>query len=149
MLARAYGLAWLSRCLWIDPPDAGARLWAIDSALRCSGLVVIADGTGLDAAGSRRLQLAAEAGGTFGVLARPPREAAAASFAWSRWSVAWATPADHAASVGARWVLSLVRCKGLQRVHSHKWIIEGDERGGVVALSTEVADRRCASSAAS
>ncbi|MFO0874641.1 MAG: hypothetical protein U0575_11820 [Phycisphaerales bacterium] len=67
-------------------PDA--RLWAIDLALRCTGVaLVVADGRGLDMAATRRLQLAAEAGQTVGLLARAPDERATLSAAATRWLV--------------------------------------------------------------
>ncbi|MEX0744048.1 MAG: hypothetical protein WD118_00490, partial [Phycisphaeraceae bacterium] len=49
----AHGLAGgevplMERSLWVDPPDAAGRLWAIDLAARCGGVhVVVADGSGL------------------------------------------------------------------------------------------------------
>lgn len=46
--------------VFIDPPDLQSRLWAIDLALRTPGVsIVIADGSGLSMAATRRLQLAA------------------------------------------------------------------------------------------
>lgn len=157
-LARAGQGALLRRCLWVDPPDTGSRLWAVDAALRCSGMTIVADGSGLEDAGSRRLQLAAEAGGSFGLLARPPKDIKAISFAWSRW-IARCEPARETVggcdggSIGrvvrARWRVTLDRCKGLPRCDSHQWTLERDERGRVVALSADVADRRAPVSAAS
>ena len=50
------------RSLLVDVPahDPGARLWAIEQAVRCPGVcAVIADGRGFDLAATRRLQLAA------------------------------------------------------------------------------------------
>ena len=145
--SRMASAATLRRSLFIDPPDAGARDWAIDAALRCPGLTVVADGSGLDAAASRRVQLAAETGGTVGLVARPPWDAGEITFAWTRWLVA---PAPHEdGSLTSRWSVRLVRCKGMHAVDSHSWTIERDARGGVVALSSEVADRPGASVAVS
>jgi protein ImuA len=145
--SRSASTTTLQRSLFVDPPDAGARDWALDAALRCPGLTVVADGTGLDAAASRRIQLAAEAGGSVGLVARPPWDAGEITFAWTRWTV---THAPHAGeSLTSRWNIKLVRCKGMQRLDSHHWTIERNTRGGVVALSPEVADRPGASVAAS
>lgn len=130
----------LGRMLCIDPPDTGARDWVLDAALRCPGLTVVADGTDLDAAAARRVQLAAEAGGSMGLIARPWWEAGEISFAWSRWLVA---PVAHAVGVevvASRWCVTLDRCKGLRRCDSHSWQIERSARGGVLTLAAEVAD---------
>lgn len=149
MAARVCGGAWLSRSVWFDPPDGGSRAWAIDAALRCGGVVVVADGTGLDSAGSRRLQLAAEAGGAFGLLVRPPGEGGSVSFAWSRWSVRWARPVAGLSAMRPRWVLTLERCKGgVGGGGVRAWVVEGDGRDGVVGVSAAMGDGCCAASAA-
>jgi hypothetical protein len=86
----------LDRSLLIDPPDDAARLWAADLALRSGAGVamVIADAGRLDMSGSRRLQLAAEAGleashhgGPVGLLLRPPWEHKHLSASATRWMV--------------------------------------------------------------
>ena len=87
----------------VPPHDAGARLWAIEQAVRCAGVcVVIADGRGLDHAATRRLQLAA-ADTLLLSLRGPSRDAAArraaASAAATRWSV---ERAPDAATVAER-----------------------------------------------
>jgi hypothetical protein len=87
--------AWLARLLLVDTSagergraTAGALLWAADRALRCSACrVVVVDGSGLTLAAVRRLQLAAEAGGSLALLARPAHEAREPSSAASRWSL--------------------------------------------------------------
>ncbi|HLP85526.1 MAG TPA: hypothetical protein VK157_14350, partial [Phycisphaerales bacterium] len=100
----------LRRMLLIDPPSEADRHWAIELALRCEGLIVIGDASGVDMATSRRLQLAAEAGHSLGLLARPPSEAQAMSVATTRWLVQ--PVATEAAR--PRWRVTLARCKGLQ-----------------------------------
>lgn len=100
----------LRRMLLIDPPSEADRHWAIELALRCEGLIVIGDASGVDMATSRRLQLAAEAGHSLGLLARPPSEAQAMSVATTRWLVQ-PVPTDAA---WPRWRVTLARCKGLQ-----------------------------------
>lgn len=98
----------IERSVFIDPPDDASRLWAIDVALRCPAVaVVIADGSGLDMAGSRRLQLAARAGRTLGLLARPPQERGELSAAVTRWTV---TPSP-APGRQPRWRLTLTHSK--------------------------------------
>ncbi|HEX5104665.1 MAG TPA: hypothetical protein VFV87_12680, partial [Pirellulaceae bacterium] len=62
----------LANLLMLQPADDAAELWAIDQALRCPGVgAVYAPCGALDVRDFRRLQLAAEAGGTLGILLRP------------------------------------------------------------------------------
>jgi protein ImuA len=68
-------------------------LWAMEAGLRCTGLAgVLGEVANLDLSASRRLQLAAEAGGVTGLLLRRQRGArrlrVEPSAAASRWSVA-------------------------------------------------------------
>ncbi len=129
----------LQRMLFIDPPDLGARLWAIDVALRCPGVVVIADASRLDMPASRRLQLAAEQGGSIALLARPPDEASRLSAAMTRWSV------ERVAGTGAcqRWSVSLLRGKGSLAAGAtgRMWMLERANDRRVVAVSPDVSDR--------
>jgi len=82
------GAGWLSQGLFLDPATASERYWAIGEALACRGVgAVIADGSGINAVVSRRLQLAAEAGKVLGLIARPPWEMGMASHAAGRWEV--------------------------------------------------------------
>ena len=136
--AHAIGVEALARCLFIDPRTGAERLWAIDAALRVSGLVVVGDGSGLDAGGSRRLQLAAEAGGSLGLLARQAHEAAEISVAATRWSVARArSPTGRPA-----WSVRLVRCKGVQAMGTlGAVVVERRDDGAVECLSPDVGER--------
>ncbi len=83
----------LKTSLFLNPPDRSTRLWAIDLALRSPAVaLVIADGSGLDMAATRRLQLAAEAGlrgggGGIALFVRPPHEQRQLSAASTRWRV--------------------------------------------------------------
>jgi len=118
-----------ARSLFVDPTDDASRLWAIDAALRCaSSAAVVADGSGFGMAASRRLQLAARAGGALALVARPPGERGEPSVATTRWEVRSAACAQASAGDGggacgvepaegwlARWRLRLLRCKGVQR----------------------------------
>lgn len=88
--------------------DAADRLWAVEEGLRSGALgAVIARLDRLDLAASRRLQLAAEAGGTVGLLLRPDRARPPPSSAATRWRV-------EAVCGGGqiRWRVGLVRSKG-------------------------------------
>jgi len=67
-----HGLA-LERLLLVQAQDARTVLWAIEQALRCPAIgAVLAWPAALDDRRVRRLQLAAEAGGSCGLLYRPP-----------------------------------------------------------------------------
>jgi len=96
--------------------DAGARLWALDLALRCRAVAaVVADGSGFAMAASRRLQVAAEAGQAFVLLARPPEELDVPSAAGVRFVVTH-VPAEVAQTPtrgpALAWSLELRRAKG-------------------------------------
>ena len=80
---------WRSNSIFIDPFDTKKRLWCILQALRSPAVgAVIADGSSLNIAALRRIQLAAEEGNALGILLRPPWEQQSPSFAYSRWLVA-------------------------------------------------------------
>src|SRR5262245_51065572 len=130
----------LDNCILADPRDDDQRLWAIDQSLRCPGVsAVLADASGLDMAASRRLQLAAEAGGTLGLLARPPSEVKSLSAAATRWVVSPRVSESKRVS----WRVELRRCKagslwsGARAGAVREWVLEWDEgcggrRGGRV-----------------
>jgi hypothetical protein len=152
----------LNRSLFINPPDLASRLWAIDVALRSPAVaMVIADGSRVDMAASRRLQLAAEASVAMALLARPAHELECLSAAATRWLV---RPQPHIAlhvtSARPRWSVELLRCKGVRPVgvsphapssvgtsahvlpHAlQRWALEWDYATGSVAELTDVADR--------
>jgi protein ImuA len=123
----------LERSLFVRASDRTSRLWAADVALRNPAVaVVVADGSGFDLAATRRLQLAAEAGGTVCLLARPPRERSALSAATTRWWVR-----SHPSLVPAkRWTVELLRCKGMRPVPGacDPRIVEHDHATGTIAL---------------
>lgn len=99
----------LRQSVFIDPPDDAGRLWSIDLAARCPAVAaVVADGSGLDMAATRRLQLAAEAGSAPVVCARPPGELKRLSAASTRWLVRCAPSETR----NPRWIVQLLRCKG-------------------------------------
>ncbi|QDV04901.1 hypothetical protein Poly30_03950 [Planctomycetes bacterium Poly30] len=100
--------------------EVSERLWAIDTTLRCPGVTaVIADGSGLPMAATRRLQLAAASAGALVLLARPPEEVREISAATTRWMVTReAVPDEEMSRASPRWRLALIRAKGAQRVIS-------------------------------
>jgi protein ImuA len=70
-----HGLA-LERLLLVQVRDAQTGLWATEQALRCPAIgAVLAWPAALDDRRIRRLQLAAETGGSCGLLYRPPAAA--------------------------------------------------------------------------
>jgi len=71
--AAAWGID-LSRLIVIHPAHDADELWACDQALRCRGIAAVwARREQLDPRDFRRLQLAAENGGTLGLLVRSAR----------------------------------------------------------------------------
>src|SRR5436190_5686311 len=71
--AVAWGID-LSALLVLRPGSKADAVWALDQALRCKGVgAVWAACDRLDVRDFRRLQLAAECGGTVGLLIRPAR----------------------------------------------------------------------------
>lgn len=131
----------LEQSIFVDAPDIGARLWAIDLALRCPAVgVVVADGRGLDMAATRRLALAAEAGGGLALLLRPAWEARQLSAAATRWRV---RPARSAAAT-QRWDIQLLRCKGLRAgapAAGACVCVEADGATGAMRVLAEVGQR--------
>ena len=97
-------------------PDA---LWAMEETLRCpavTGAVLAPDwqaDTVLDLTASRRLQLAAEAGGGIGLLLRPDIANPPPSAAASRWRIAAQNAAGAGHGMGDPcWRLELLRQRG-------------------------------------
>lgn len=127
--------------LCVDATRTDDRFWAIDVALRCggAGTTVVADASGLPLAASRRLQLAAEAGGALALLARPPWEESELSVAATRWRVRTVA----APSESQRWLIELVRCKGplAHASHAHPWTVERTDDGRLVSLPPGLVNR--------
>lgn len=102
--------ALLRRSIFVDPPDDASRLWAIELSLRCPGVIAtIADGSRLNMAATRRLQLAAPDGGGLALLARPATELNELSAAAVRWLV----KREPSPTTCPRWTVGLLRCKGV------------------------------------
>ncbi len=136
----------LERSVFVDPPTRDERLWAIDVALRSpAALVVIADGAGLTMAGSRRLQLAAEAGGTIGLLARPHHERGELSAAATRWLVS-PGPADRLRPAAPTWTVELLRRKGLRPIaeDARQWAVRLEDGARLVSMDADVPHRPAA-----
>ena len=116
--------AWKDRCCFIDPADSKQRLSALIAALRSKAVVlVIADGSKLDAQALRRAQLAAAEGQTLCLLARPAWEFAPHSVAKTRWKIR-ATPSP---TKYPRWSVELLRARGLSAPQAWEleWVPQG------------------------
>lgn len=97
-------------------------LWAMEETLRCpavSGALLAADwhaapaAIALDLTASRRLQLAAEAGGGIGLLLRPAMTNPPPSVAASRWRIAPLNVTGPSQGMGDPcWQLELLRLRG-------------------------------------
>ncbi|MCA9293162.1 MAG: hypothetical protein KDA20_05050 [Phycisphaerales bacterium] len=133
----------LHRSIVVEPSDQAERIWAIDLALRCAGVsVVIAEGSAMTMAMSRRLQLSAQDGGTIGLVARPPWERRTLSAARTRWCV---SPAPSS-NVEPRWIVELLCCKGVQPTSegARQCVVQRDHETGDVRVDAHVADRPAA-----
>jgi protein ImuA len=120
-------------------------LWAMEEGLRCTGLAaVVGEVRMADLTASRRLQLAAEAGGIPALLLRPSSEIPEPSAAATRWRIAAAPsrPRGWAAELGepgpACWQATLFRCRGGA---PGSWLMEWDDETGDLALAAPVRDR--------
>ena len=101
--------------LLLAQPHAHDLLWVAEEALRSPALgAVVFLGAAPALAAARRLQLAAEAAGTLGLLLRPDHQAPPPSPAHTRWRVgALPSTAGAAHTLGApRWRLELLRARG-------------------------------------
>jgi hypothetical protein len=101
---------WQVRSLFIDPTSREKQLWAITQALQSQTVcVTVADGKGLNFALTRRLQLAAQRGGTLGLLALPPNEITRNSASRTKWRLTPLASDDESLS----WRVELLRARGL------------------------------------
>ena len=144
--AAAWGID-LSRLVILRPAKAADMVWALDQALRCRGVgAVWAACDRLDVRDFRRLQLAAEAGGTLGLLLRPDRLRGQPTWADVQWEVrsmkdevrsrkhkppAVFRPSSFVLRPSSPWRLhvELLRCRGAAGGASV--ILELDESAGI------------------
>lgn len=125
----------LERSLFIAASDTAARLWAIDSALRCQAIgAVIADGREFNMAATRRIHLVARAHDAAALLVRPAEERRKLSAAQTRWLV---SPLAGVSEAGRpRWRIELLRHKGARPISGARtWSVEWDHEQSVVGLS--------------
>ncbi len=100
--AAALGLD-LKRLVIVRPQSLADRLWAIDQALRSPSIIaVIAEVEQLDDRAARRLQLAAESGGSLGLLVRNVHQRHQPSWAEIQWLVRpISRPTTHSPTIHA------------------------------------------------
>lgn len=122
------------RMILVTPATAQDLLWAAEEALRCSGVgaVVIELGT-LGLTPARRLALAAEAGGTLGLLLRDEEGAAACR---SRWRVG-AMPGVAGQDWQPRLTVALERGRGAAPREPAAMLWQGPARGFVQAARAD------------
>ncbi len=100
----------LRRLVLVRTETQADQFWAVDQSLRCRGVgAVLAWPRRLDARTFRRWQLAAEEGGTLGLLIRPATARSEPSWAEVRLAV---EPLPTGADVRRRLRLHLLRCRG-------------------------------------
>ena len=137
--AAAWGIE-LSRMLVLRPANDADALWALDQALRCPGVgAVWAACDRLNVRNFRRLQLAAECGGTLGLLLRPARHRGQPTWADVQWLVSPKSKVQSPRSKAKRfstldfrpWTLDveLTRCRGAPG--GQVVLLELDEAAGI------------------
>lgn len=143
-----FGLA-AENLIAVTARDKDEALWAMEESLRADSIgAVVGEVAQVDLTASRRLQLAAEAGGSVGVLLLPDQTqgngevALTPSAAVTRWRVG-AAPSLPARGleklVGAtRWQTELLRCRGGVR---RSWCLEWCRETRGFALATPLSDR--------
>src|SRR5436189_1062164 len=139
------------RVLYAECRNDEEVLAVMEGGLRHGSLAAVIGETGrVEMAALRRLQLAAEEGGTAALLLRRWRKAAAdplalPSPATTRWRIACApsAPLPFAAEIGggigrARWQVALVRQRGGP---PHQWLLEAPDAEARLALAARSGDR--------
>ena len=135
------------RVLYVEAGDEKSLLLCFEEGLRHGGLgAVVAEVARLPMTASRRLQLAAEAGGTLAIALRRfrhRREAdafALPSAAVTRWRVSQRPSAPlPVPGIGrARWLLELMRCRAGEKA---QFEVEASDGEGRIAFSPRLAVR--------
>lgn len=138
----------LSQSLFLRPQTVAERLWAIDLAIRSQSISgIIADGSALDLAATRRLFLSTQSTSITCIIARPPHERHTLTAAATRWLIAPHPSPQHT----RRWSLQLLRCKSHLAASTNPtdrtWIIEhahqhsANSQTGHLRVVTELFDR--------
>jgi protein ImuA len=136
----AQGQELLSHSLFVRTRQSAERLFAAELLLRSrNATALIMDGAGMDLTASRRLQYAAETGAALCMVVRPPWEADRLSAASTRWLVR--TSAE--AVLKQRWIVELLRCKGMQPNCSGampRWSLERNHATRDIVVVSDVGD---------
>jgi protein ImuA len=127
-----------ARVIQLSAPSPAELLWAMEEALRSPALAgVLGEVDRVDLTASRRLQLAASAGGSVGfLLLRADRPAAPVSSAALRWRVG--------ALPGGAWQVELLR----QRAgRPGAWVLEREDETDRFSVAAELGDGSAAPAA--
>ncbi len=135
------------RVIYAEAGDEKGVLAVLEDALRYGGLAAaVGELGGLAMTASRRLQLAAEEGGTTAFAVRRWRTPSAAAdygqptASVSRWRVS-ALPGTREVVPGLmgrpRWLVEMMRCRGAEAC---EWELEACDEAGHLALPAELAD---------
>lgn len=133
----------LNRVVLVRPERPQDVLWAVEQSLRTRGVgVVVCEVDQLTPAAFRRLQLAAETGGTLGVLLRPERMRQQPTWAEFRFLVRPLAMRDIEKSSGAikprrRLLVELLRAPG--NFTAKAVIVELDDANGRLCMVTQLA----------
>ena len=143
----AFGLE-AARLLAVRAPRAEDALWTLEEALR-AGVPAAVGEAAADATASRRLQLAARAGGGLCLLLPPAGRPARAAAAATRWRIAPlpSAPRPGGGPGAPRWKLSLTRCRGgalRQGGAPRDWTVEWRHETHRFSLVTPLANRAAA-----
>ncbi len=130
----------LDRLILVEARGPIETLWVLEEALRCRHLAAaVGEGTAPTLTAGRRLQLAAEAGGTIGLLLPPALARPPPSVALTRWRIAAVPAGPEGGGAGRpRWSVALLRCRG---GGVGEWILEWDDEAVRFALAADLADR--------
>jgi protein ImuA len=128
------------RLILVEAAKPAELLWAMEECARTKGLAaVVSDGVSPDLTASRRLQLAAEAGGGLVLLLATGRQSAP-STALTRWFIGSAPSQPEADGPGRPcWKIELWRCRGGGRPRD--WMVEWDNAALSLSVVSQMADR--------
>ena len=127
----------LARLYLLHPTDRGQELWAIAECLASAGVcAVVAELGALNQVEARRLQLAAERGGSVGIFIRPKSSAIYA--AATRMLVTPAAPT----AMAQRWNLQILHGHGCQV--GKNVVLEYNREEHTVHTSSELSDHQAA-----